>query len=162
MGMNLWLVPQISEHWPKNRPGRYINSMVWFKRPGVESILIPSDGTVQEWITSNEVVIIRIGKLKGKIQRLSTSRSRNSLGISWFVGIIKESKLILLKSEYSYLQYHWWPIVLIESLLLWSSSDRYKILSDGIAIKIRINIGMIVQINSIVWPERRNRLVNLL
>lgn len=30
------------------------------------------------------------------------------------------------------------------------------------AIKIKINIGIIVQINSIVWPWRRNRSINLL
>jgi hypothetical protein len=33
---------------------------------------------------------------------------------------------------------------------------------DGIAIKIRINIGIIVQINSIKFPCKRYRLVNLL
>lgn len=54
-------MPQISEHWPKNIPGRLRNIMDWFKRPGVESILIPKDGTVQAWITSVEVVIMRIG-----------------------------------------------------------------------------------------------------
>lgn len=25
IGIKLWLVPQISEHWPKNTPGRFIN-----------------------------------------------------------------------------------------------------------------------------------------
>lgn len=52
--------------------------MDWFNRPGVESILIPNDGTVHEWITSVDEVRIRIGKLKGKIHRLSVSKSRNS------------------------------------------------------------------------------------
>lgn len=33
---------------------------------------------------------------------------------------------------------------------------------DGIAIKIRINIGTMVQINSIVCPCKRLRLINLL
>lgn len=42
------------------------------------------------------------------------------------------------------------------------SSVKYKILIDGIAIKIRINIGIIVQINSIVCPCKRLRLINLL
>lgn len=42
------------------------------------------------------------------------------------------------------------------------SSVKYKILIDGIAIKIKINIGIIVQINSIVWPSKRLRLINLL
>lgn len=61
IGINLWFVPQISEHWPKYNPGRYIYNKDWFNRPGVESILIPKDGTVQEWITSMDVVKIRIG-----------------------------------------------------------------------------------------------------
>jgi len=101
-----------------------INKVVWLRRPGVESILIPSDGTVQAWITSREVVKIRMGKLKGKTQRLSTSKSRNSLFISWLLGIMNESNSIRGKSEYSYLQYHWWPIDLIDSLLLWISSVK--------------------------------------
>jgi len=101
MGMNLWFIPQISEHCPKNNPGRFINNIVWFRRPGVESILIPKEGTVHAWITSIEVVKIRIGKLKGKIHRLSTSSSRNSLFFRLLVGIIKESNSILLKSGYS-------------------------------------------------------------
>lgn len=61
IGIKLWLIPQISEHWPKNTPGRLRNIIDWFKRPGVESILIPKEGTVQAWITSEEVVIMRIG-----------------------------------------------------------------------------------------------------
>lgn len=152
IGINLWLVPQISEHWPKNNPGRFIISMVWFNRPGVESILIPKAGTVQAWITSIDVVRIRIGKLNGRIHRLSTSSRRNSLIFNWSVGIIKESNSIFKKSEYSYVQYHWCPIALSESLLLWISSVKYKIFNEGIAIKIRINMGIMVQINSIACP----------
>lgn len=101
IGINLWLVPQISEHCPKNNPGRFIISIVWFKRPGVESILIPKAGTAHAWITSIEVVKIRIGKLNGKTDRLSTSKRRNSLVFNWSVGIIKESNSIFKKSEYS-------------------------------------------------------------
>lgn len=63
MGINLWLIPQISEHWPKKIPGRDIDKVDWLRRPGVESILIPSEGIAQAWITSIEVVKIRIGKL---------------------------------------------------------------------------------------------------
>lgn len=162
IGMNLWFVPQISEHCPKYNPGRLENMNDWFKRPGVESILIPREGIVHEWITSIDVVSIRIGVLKGITQRLSTSRRRKSLVLSNWVGIINESKVKLIKSEYSYLQYHWWPIDLIVSLLLWVSSVKYKILIEGIAIKIKINIGVIVQINSMVCPWRRNRSINLL
>lgn len=61
IGMNLWLIPQISEHCPKKIPGRYIIVVIWFNRPGVESILIPRDGIVHEWITSVDEVKIRIG-----------------------------------------------------------------------------------------------------
>jgi len=154
-------MPQISEHWPKNRPGRFMNSIVWLRRPGVESILIPKEGTVHAWITSIEVVKIRIGRLKGKIHRLSTSSKRNSLFVRLFSGIIKESNSILLKSGYSYLQYHWCPIALIDNLLLWISSVKYRIFKDGMAIKIKINMGMIVQINSIKCPWSRNRSINL-
>lgn len=63
IGINLWLIPQISEHCPKKIPGRYINNDAWFNRPGIESILIPREGMVQAWITSIEVVRIRIGIL---------------------------------------------------------------------------------------------------
>lgn len=94
-------MPQISEHCPKNIPGRFIMSKVWLRRPGVESILIPRDGIVHAWITSMEEVRIRIGKLNGRIHRLSTSRRRNSLFISWLVGIMNESNSIFIKSEYS-------------------------------------------------------------
>lgn len=162
MGIKLWFSPQISEHWPKNNPGRIMINVVWFRRPGVESILIPREGRVQAWITSAEVVRIRMGKLKGRIHRLSTSRSRNSLGIKLEVGTINESNSILKKSEYSYLQYHWCPIVFKVNLLLWVSSVRYKIFKEGMAIKIRIIIGAMVQINSIEWPWSRKRFVNLL
>lgn len=124
IGINLWLIPQISEHWPKYKPGRFINNMVWFKRPGVESILIPREGTVHAWITSNEVVKIRMGNLNGRIHRLSTSRRRNSWGSNWSVGIMNESNSTEEKSEYSYLQYHWCPMDLMDSLLLWISSVK--------------------------------------
>lgn len=63
---------------------------------------------------------------------------------------------------YSYDQYHWWPIDLIVKFEELISSVKYKILMDGIAIKIKINIGIIVQINSIVCPCKRLRLINLL
>lgn len=88
IGMNEWFIPQISEHCPKNNPGRFINNIDWLSRPGVESILIPKEGIVQEWITSIEEVRMRIGKLKGRIHRLSVSRRRNSLGFKSLEGII--------------------------------------------------------------------------
>lgn len=86
--MNEWFIPQISEHCPKNSPGRFINNIDWFSRPGVESILIPSEGIVHEWITSIDEVKIRIGKLNGKTHRLSVSNKRNSFNFRSLVGIM--------------------------------------------------------------------------
>lgn len=88
MGINEWFIPQISEHWPKNKPGRFIYNIDWFKRPGVESILIPREGIVHEWITSIDDVRTRIGMLNGRIHRLSVSRSRNLFNIGSFDGIM--------------------------------------------------------------------------
>lgn len=48
IGINLWLVPQISLHCPVNIPTRSIYVINWFIRPGIASILIPNDGIVQE------------------------------------------------------------------------------------------------------------------
>lgn len=70
--------------------------------------------------------------------------------------------MILKKFVYSYDQYHWWPIDLIVKFVELISSVKYKILIDGIAIKIKINIGIIVQIISIEWPWSKFRLINLL
>jgi hypothetical protein len=53
-GMNEWLAPQISEHWPVNMPVRFLSSDSWLIRPGEASALIPIDGIVHEWITSVE------------------------------------------------------------------------------------------------------------
>ena len=64
---------------------------------------------------------------------------------------MKELKSIFLKSEYSYLQYHWWPTHLIEIKGFLISSVKYKIFNDGKAIKIKIIIGRNVQIISIIW-----------
>lgn len=133
----------------------------WFNRPGVESILIPNEGTAHAWITSRDVEIKRIGKLNGIIHRLSTSKSRNSFNWSWLGGIINELNSTLKKSVYSYFQYHWLAIHLIVVVFWLRSSIKYKILIDGIAINMRINIGIIVQISSIRWFWSRNRLFNL-
>lgn len=76
MGIKEWLTPQISEHWPKKIPPRLKLRHLTLKRPGMASILTPREGTVQEWITSEEVQVIKSGVLKGKINRLSTSNNR--------------------------------------------------------------------------------------
>lgn len=83
----------------------------WFKRPGKASALTPRLGTVQEWITSAAVTTVRISRNIGRTARLSTSKSRKSPSWSSSDGSMYESNSMLLKSEYSYDQYHWWPTV---------------------------------------------------
>lgn len=76
MGINLWLAPQISEHWPKKSPGRVKKKFTWLRRPGKASALTPKTGTVQEWITSAAVIKVRIWEFIGSTVRLSTSNKR--------------------------------------------------------------------------------------
>ena len=160
IGMNLWLAPQISEHWPKNNPARFNKNLIWFNRPGLASILTLKAGIVHEWITSAAVTIIRICELNGNTVRLSTSSNRKFEGFISSIGIIYESNSKFLKSEYSYDQYHWCPIVLIEINGLLISSSKYNNRRDGNAIKINVIAGIIVQIISIVWPSNRYRKLN--
>lgn len=96
IGINLWFAPQISEHWPKNKPERLEINLIWFNRPGVASILTPREGIVQEWITSVDVTKIRIWDLKGIIIRLSTSIKRKLKEDEELIGIIYESNSIFL------------------------------------------------------------------
>ena len=77
IGMNLWFAPQISERCPYKIPGRLIENLIWFSRPGVASVFTPSLGTVQECSTSAAVTIIRIGGFIGSTIRLSVSRRQN-------------------------------------------------------------------------------------
>lgn len=74
------------------------------------SAFTPKDGIVHEWITSNEKTSERIWEKRGITIRLSTSKRRNSL-ILEFWGVIYESNSIKGKSEYSYDQNHWCPII---------------------------------------------------
>lgn len=162
MGINLWFAPQISEHCPYNSPGRLIIMFLWFIRPGVASFFTPKLGIVHEWITSNDEMSIRIWVFMGNTNLLSTSNNRNSLFSSSNDGFIYESNSIFLKSEYSYDQYHWWPIVLIVNKGLFVSSIKYRIFNDGIAIKINIIAGRTVQINSMDCSSISIRFVNFL
>lgn len=57
IGINLWLIPQISEHWPKIKPGLLILIKKLFNWLGIESSLIFKDGIVHEWITSIDEII---------------------------------------------------------------------------------------------------------
>lgn len=88
MGMNLWLIPQISEHCPKKIPERLQEKQKLLIRPGMASILIPKEGIVQEWITSAEDKTQRTGREKGTITELSTSNKKTLEESPW---IIKES-----------------------------------------------------------------------
>ena len=101
IGIKLWFAPQISEHWPKNNPGRLIKKFNWFNRPGVASTLTPNEGTVHEWSTSVAVTKIRIWLFIGRTTRLSTSNNRNPFVSSSLVGTIYESNSRFKKSEYS-------------------------------------------------------------
>jgi hypothetical protein len=66
------------------------------------------------------------------------------------------------KSEYSYLQYHWCPIVLIVTEGEFISSVKYKSRNDGIARNIKITAGRTVQIVSICCASDLTREVNFL
>lgn len=65
IGINLCPAPQISEHCPRNIPGRFINIINWFIRPGMASAFTPIEGIVHEWRTSFDLIIIRVGVIVG-------------------------------------------------------------------------------------------------
>lgn len=69
---------------------------------------------------------------------------------------------MLLKSLYSYLQYHWCPIILIVKRGLFSSSIKYNRWREGRAMKLRIIVGIRVHTNSIIWFSRIFLEINLL
>ena len=94
------------------------------------------EGTVQACITSAAVTRIRISVLQGITARLSTSKSRNWPSAKSSVGSIYASKSKSKKSEYSYLQYHWWPIVLTVRDGCSRSSNKYNKQREGRARKI--------------------------
>lgn len=85
----------------------------------------------------------------GTIMRWSTSRSRKCPSGRSVVGVMYESNERSLKSVYSYVQYHWWPMafrVMSGSLI---SSIIYRIRRDGRARVISTIAGRIVQTSSI-------------
>jgi len=128
-------------------------NLSWFRRPGTASTLTPRDGTVHAWMTSAPVTSIRISMFIGRTTRLSTSSKRNSPFIRSEVGIIYESISMSMKSVYSYLQYHWWPMDLIVNLGFLDSSVRYRIRREGSARKIKMIAGKIVHTVSICWAS---------
>lgn len=76
IGIKEWFAPQISLHCPIKIPLRLINVKIWLIRPGVASILIPSEGIVQEWITSSEEIKNRSEHWIGIIKWLNVSNKR--------------------------------------------------------------------------------------
>lgn len=66
-------------------PERFGKKHNWLIRPGIASDLTPKDGTVQEWITSAEETIIRIGVREGRIKELSTSTNRRGISFLLFI-----------------------------------------------------------------------------
>jgi hypothetical protein len=99
--MNLWFAPQISEYCPYRSPGRLIENLTWFSRPGVASDFTPSLGTVHACSTSAAVTISRIGEFIGSTTRLSVSNSRNVLSCESSCCVMYESNSSFVKSEYS-------------------------------------------------------------
>jgi len=166
IGINLWLAPQISEHCPKKMPGRWAKNFNWFRRPGTASALTPKAGTVQACSTSAEEISIRICALRGITVRLSTSKSRKSppspsvpiyaSNSSWALSLRDQ------KSEYSYLQYHWWPTTLIDKTESIDSSNMYNRRSEGSAIWTKMTAGITVHTHSTIWLSRRFWLMNVL
>ena len=71
IGINLWFMPQISEHCPKSILEQFLKRLIWLRRPGVAPILILKEGIVHAWMTSNEEIIIRIWVRKGRIKWMS-------------------------------------------------------------------------------------------
>lgn len=139
-----------------------MNVLAWFSRPGTASAFTPIEGIAHEWITSAAVIKIRVWVFIGNTVRLSTSRRRNEFSSSSVVGTMYALKSIFWKSEYSYDQNHWCPIVFSVIEGSFTSSIRYNSCKDGTAIKINTIAGSTVQIISIVCPWRRKRFLYLL
>lgn len=68
---------------------------------------------------------------------------------------------MFMKSEYSYLQYHWCPTVLIVRDGVLISSVKYRRCRDGTAKNTRVTAGRIVHTVSICWASISVREVNL-
>jgi hypothetical protein len=62
--------------------------VAWLRRPGMTSVFRPNDGMDHECSTSSDEINIRMSTFMGSTTRLSTSRSRSSLGFSSDVGIM--------------------------------------------------------------------------
>lgn len=47
IGVQLWLVPQISERWPQKIAGQVVMNDAWLSRPGIASDFTPRVGMAQ-------------------------------------------------------------------------------------------------------------------
>jgi hypothetical protein len=65
--------------------------LVWLSLPGMASILIPSAGTAQSWITSVDERMKRVWVSMGRTTRASTSSSRGCPSAISLSGIMYES-----------------------------------------------------------------------
>ena len=97
---------------------------------------------------------------------MSTSNNRNILSDNSIDGIMYESnskgfKEEAQKSEYSYLQYHWWATTLTEKVESIDSSSIYKSSKEGIAIWISTIAGIIVQTPSIICLSNKFLVINI-
>jgi len=72
-------------------------------------------------------------------------------------GNIIDSEFLGLIFVYSYDQYHWKPVVLTVMMGFMLSSIRYKVLNEGIAIKIITKAGRVVQNISVILDSNKNR-----
>jgi len=120
----------------------------------VASAFTPNDGNAHLWRTSALEIKLRTIELIGIGVALSTKISRD-VKLDSSCGVMYESNSIDLKSEYSYDQYHWCPIVfnVIDGLKV--SSIRYNRRMEGRPIKIKMIDGVSVQNNSSSWDSRR-------
>lgn len=110
------------------------------RRPGLASIFSPYEGRVQEWITSFDDKRRRICVVIGRIRALLTSRRRKML-----VLLITESNFTLAKSLYSYVQNHWFPMILIVIRGEITSSIINRTWIEGIARISKMKTGKDVQ-----------------
>jgi hypothetical protein len=73
IGMNAWSLPHSSAHWPRKTPVFSALNQVSRTKPGIASCLTPSAGTIQAWMTSLAVVMMRTFLPTGTTRGLSTS-----------------------------------------------------------------------------------------
>lgn len=105
------MIPQISEHCPNKLPLLLEIMKICLNWFGLASTLIIKLGIVQLWITSVDVIRHRIGVLIGKKIKLSVSNKRKLPNSKLSLCFIKQSTILELKSDSSYDQYHWCPII---------------------------------------------------